>query len=140
MLTIFYDAQCPLCQREMDQLSNYDQSKQLCLEDINAADFGTRYPHIDPQKANRILHAQTQTGELLLGLDATWAAWKTVGHHRWIGILRWPIIRWFADHAYLWFARNRMKVSRWVLGAQACEDGFCTPPNRQRRKPQKSKQ
>lgn len=135
MLTIFYDAQCPLCQREMDKLARYDQARQLYLEDINAEGFTARYPQIDPKEANRILHAQTETGELLLGLDATWAAWKTVGHHRWIRLLRWPVIRWFADHAYLWFARNRMQVSRWILGPQACDTARCSIPNKRRRKP-----
>ncbi|MEK9766399.1 MAG: DCC1-like thiol-disulfide oxidoreductase family protein, partial [Thalassolituus sp.] len=67
-----------------------------------------------------ILHADTASGELLLGLDVTYRAWALVGKGFWIAPLRWPVIRWFADKAYLWFARNRYKVSGWLTGQERC--------------------
>ncbi len=96
-LTLYYDGYCPLCVREMDHLRKADQAGRLTLVDIQQEGFTERYPHIDPQAASTILHADTADGELLLGLDVTYRAWSLVGRGFWIAPLRWPVIRWFAD-------------------------------------------
>lgn len=115
-LKIFYDGFCPLCSVEINQLRTYDSNNQLSFEDIHAPDFVKRYPYIDQVKANRILHGQLNDGEMIYGLDVTCLAWKTVGKHRWLSILRWPVIRWFADLAYLFFARHRNSISSLLSG------------------------
>ena len=111
ILTIFYDSYCPLCGAEINQLKAYDSNNQLSFEDINAVDFIQRYPYIDQVEANKLLHGQLSSGEIIYGLDVTCLAWKTVGKHRWLSILRWPVIRWFSDRAYLFFARHRNSIS-----------------------------
>ncbi|MBO6751494.1 MULTISPECIES: thiol-disulfide oxidoreductase DCC family protein [Spongiibacter] len=119
-LTLFYDGRCPLCVAEMRRLAELDSGARLIFEDINHADFSDRYPHIDPIAANRILHGQTNTGEMLYGLDVSCLAWKVVGKHRWMAALRWPVIRWFADIGYRWFARHRYTLSRYLTGQPRC--------------------
>lgn len=116
MLTIFYDSYCPLCSAEINQLKAYDSNNQLSFEDIHAPDFLKRYPYVDQVKANRILHGQLSDGQMIYGLDVTCMAWTTVGKHRWLAILRWPVIRWFSDLAYLFFARHRNTISSLVAG------------------------
>lgn len=116
ILTIFYDSYCPLCNAEINQLKAYDNDNQLSFEDINAVDFVQRYPYVDKLKANRVLHGQLKNGGMIYGLDVTCMAWKTVGKHRWLSILRWPVIRWFADLAYLFFARHRNRISSLLTG------------------------
>ena len=110
-LTLFYDAQCPLCNAEINQLKAYDNKQQLEFEDIHTPDFIQRFPYVDQVKAKRVLHGQLSNGEMIYGLDVTCLAWKTVGRHRWLTILRWPVIRWFSDLAYLFFARYRNNIS-----------------------------
>jgi predicted DCC family thiol-disulfide oxidoreductase YuxK len=110
-LTIFYDSLCPLCSAEIKQLKALDTNDQLSFEDIHALDFIQRYPYVDQLKAYRILHGQLSNGDMIYGLDVTCLAWKTVGKHRWLAILRWPLIRWFADMAYLFFARYRNTIA-----------------------------
>ncbi len=124
-LTLYYDGQCPLCVREMAHLRQADRDGRLTLVDIQQEGFTELYPHIDPQAARTILHANTADGSLLLGLDVTYRAWSLVGKGFWIAPLRWPVIRWFADKAYLWFARNRYKVSGWLTGQERCDS--CGP-------------
>lgn len=124
-LTIFYDSRCPLCRAEMQQLQAYDKNASLRFADIHAHDFSQRYPHIDPQRANRILHGQLDNGEVLLGLDVTWRAWSLVGKHKWLALLRWPIIRYVADGAYLLFARYRYGISFLLTGQSRCR-GECS--------------
>ena len=116
ILTIFYDSYCPLCSAEINQLKAYDSNNQLSFEDIHAPDFVKRYPYVDQVKANRILHGQLSDGQMIYGLDVTCMAWKAVGKHRWLSILRWPVIRWFSDLAYLFFARHRNTISSLVTG------------------------
>ena len=116
ILTIFYDSFCPLCSAEINQLKAYDRDNQLSFEDIHAVDFVQRYPYVDKLKANKLLHGQLNNGGMIYGLDVTCMAWKTVGKHRWLSILRWPVIRWFADLAYLFFARHRNRISSLLTG------------------------
>ncbi len=114
-LTVFYDSSCPLCSAEINQLKAYDSDDQLLFEDINALDFVQRFPYIDKIEANKLLHGQLDNGELIYGLDVTCLAWKTVGKYRWLAILRWPVIRWFADLAYRFFARHRNTISSLLM-------------------------
>lgn len=114
-LTIFYDGHCPLCSEEMKQLKAFDINNLLSFEDIEAVDFLQRYPYIDKLEANRVLHGQLSNGDIIYGLDVTCLAWKTVGKHRWLSILRWPVIRWFSDLAYLFFARHRSSISSFLM-------------------------
>ena len=127
-LTIFYDSQCPLCLAEMQQLKDYDDLGRLNFVNLNTVDFSQRYPHIDPDHANRILHGQLETGEILLGLDVTYRAWSLVGKHKWLALLRWPIIRRLADGLYLLFARYRYGISYLLTGQSRCT-GNCALDN-----------
>ncbi|MEC7644037.1 MULTISPECIES: DUF393 domain-containing protein [Idiomarina] len=118
---IFYDGGCPLCVKEMRHLKRLDTNNKLAFENINVKDFSARYPDIDPDAANQFLHGINADGNAIYGLDVTHAAWQAVGKGAYIAPLRWPVIRWFADRAYLLFAKHRNRISRWVTGQARCE-------------------
>lgn len=120
-LTLFFDSYCPLCAAEMKILEDLDRSGNLGFEDIHGEDFGLRYPSIDPVEADRILHGRYADGSMIYGLDVTHQAWRAVGKKKWLAVLRWPLIRWFADGAYLIFARNRYSISWLFTGQKRCE-------------------
>ena len=123
-LTIFYDATCPLCATEMDHLQRTDVHHAIAFENIYADDFTSRFPSIDRQEADRILHGQLADGEVITGLNVTHRAWCLVGKRRWVAILRWPMVAPIADRAYLFFARHRQRISRLVMGftrTQSCD-------------------
>lgn len=117
-LIIFYDGTCPLCATEMRHLHQCDREGVICFENIYADDFAQRYPAINREKADRILHAQRRNGEILLGLDVTYHAWALVGKRRWVAPLRWPVIKPLADALYLFFARYRHPISRLLMGSR----------------------
>ncbi len=131
-LTLFFDSYCPLCAAEMKMLQDFDLEGKLIFEDIHAKDFELRYPKIDPVKADKILHGLYEDGSMIYGLDVTYQAWRTVGRKPWLALLRWPIIRWFADIAYRFFAQNRYSIS-WILTGQkrcsACATKISEKPN-----------
>lgn len=121
-LTIFFDGGCPLCVHEMRKLRKLDHHGKMGFEDIHASDFSARYPHIDKQAADTILHAQTNSGDMLYGLDVTHAAWSLVNRGWMIAPLRWPGVSVVSDKAYLFFARNRYKISKLLTGKSRCDD------------------
>ena len=120
-LTIFYDGGCPLCVAEMQHLYERNGQNKIAFEDIYADDFGERFPHINQQKADRILHGQRADGQIILGLDVTYQAWTLVGKRHWVAVLRWPIIKHVADAVYLLFARYRNTISKLLTGKSRCE-------------------
>jgi len=84
-LRIFYDGQCPLCRMEIDHLKKLDSSDQLELQDITVSDFSARFPYIDREAADRILHGELADGSMIYGLDVTCTAWQLVGRGHWFG-------------------------------------------------------
>jgi len=120
-LKIFYDGACPLCLAEMRHLLNLDTQHKIDLVDINQQDFEEKYPDINKNKADAILHGQLADGSIILGLDVTHKAWSLVGKGYRTAILRWPLIRHFADLAYLFFAKYRHPISRLITGKSRCE-------------------
>ena len=125
-LTIFYDSACPLCSNEMAQLKKHDRLHKIHLEDLNSADLLTRYPNLDIEKANTILHGLTSDGKMLLGLDVTAMAWGLTGKHCWVKLLRLPLIKPVADKAYLAFAKNRYNISYLLTGKKRCTSKSCS--------------
>jgi predicted DCC family thiol-disulfide oxidoreductase YuxK len=121
--TLFYDGSCPLCVAEMNKLRVLNHAEHLHFEDILVEGFTEHYPDICIIEASNILHGKLDSGELLLGLDATHKAWSLVGHKKWIGILRMPFIKPIADQCYLLFARNRYRFSYLLTGKAKCNSG-----------------
>lgn len=124
-LTIFYDGTCPLCAKEMKALANHDTHQHIRTVDIHSDEFSS-YPQIDADKANTILHALDNNGQLYLGLDVTYRAWQLVGRGWLYAPLRWPLIKPVADRLYLRFANNRYRISYWLTGKSRCGSGQCS--------------
>ena len=120
-LTIFYDGGCPLCVSEMRHLSQLDREQKIRLENIYADDFSQRFPHINQQQADRILHGQLASGELIYALDVTYEAWSLVGKRHWVAPLRWPLVKQVAHLFYLVFARYRAPISKLLTGSDRCD-------------------
>lgn len=62
----------------MRHLKLLDKRKRLQFESIWSADFSARFPEVDVVEANRILHGKRSDGQMLYGLDVTYAAWSAV--------------------------------------------------------------
>lgn len=120
MLRVYFDSQCPLCQMEMKQLKQHDHEQSIKLIDLHQQNFQQDFPHINVESAMAMLHGELNNGELIYGLVVTCQAWKLVGKHKWLTILRWPGIRTIADAFYLFFAKHRNKISYLLTGKQSC--------------------
>jgi predicted DCC family thiol-disulfide oxidoreductase YuxK len=105
----------------MKKLKTYDNEQRLQFVDIQMTGFTQQYPSLDWDALNARIHLQKENGEMVTGLDATYLAWEAVGKGWLYGWLRWPIIRWFADQFYLFFAHNRYTISYLLTGKKRCE-------------------
>lgn len=119
-LTLFYDGHCPLCVKEMTALKKHDNYDVIQLVDIFSEAF-LDYPEVDQASASERLHAYDDKGQLLLGLDVTYHAWRLVGRGHWYAFTRWPVLRPICDWVYLKFARNRYTISGLLTGKKRCD-------------------
>ncbi len=120
-IRIFYDGYCPLCLAEMNKLKAYDKDHNIEFVDIQLASFTKDYPSLNWHDLNARIHVQKMNGEMVTGLDATYLAWDTIGKGWLYGWMRWPIIRWFADGFYAFFARHRYTISYLLTGKKRCD-------------------
>lgn len=120
-LTIFYDGGCPLCVSEMRHLCRLDREHKITVQDVHAEGFSQRFPHIDPVRADRILHGQLANGDMIYALDVTYTAWTLVGKRHWVAVLRWPLVKLVSHWVYLFFAKHRSRISRLLTGSDRCE-------------------
>ena len=129
LFTLFYDGQCPLCEMEVRHLKRHDHNKLIAYEDIMREDFVERFPDLDWQAMNAKIHGRTADGVWLTGLDVTHHMWSLVGKGWLYAPLRWPVIRWFADRAYMAFARHRHSIARLLTGKARCDSDQCKVEN-----------
>ncbi|MGR5169393.1 thiol-disulfide oxidoreductase DCC family protein [Vibrio astriarenae] len=123
-LVLYYDGKCPLCSKEMGHLRRHDKSGKLLLIDVHSERFQSQNS-VTIEEAMLILHAIDHQGTLYLGLDAAHKAWSLLGKRRLYGPLRLPLIKPIADHLYVWFAKNRYRLSARLLGKASCDSGRC---------------
>jgi predicted DCC family thiol-disulfide oxidoreductase YuxK len=144
-LTIYYDASCPLCAREIATLAACDFESKLRLVDCSPLEF------CDPQATEasltraelmRAIHARDEAGRWYRGIDVFALAYQAAGLHgvaRAFGHRRWrPVFDWL----YPRVAKHRMLLSHlgltnlygWLIEfaakraarrAQTCRDGAC---------------
>jgi predicted DCC family thiol-disulfide oxidoreductase YuxK len=90
----------PLCAAEINHLERLDSDNKIAFEDIYASLFGERFPHINQQQADRILHGEWNDGRMIYGLDVTYFSWYLVGKWHWVAILGWPFFKQVANLGY----------------------------------------
>lgn len=147
-LTIYYDASCPLCTREVSILKRYDHADQLQLVDCSPGDFATVDGHTRSAMM-RLIHARDAAGQWLIGAPVFAAAYRASGFASIASLWGSRRLQRFWGVVYPWIASNRMALSRlgvtaaltWVLHrlharaaeralaqSRGCHDGLCELP------------
>jgi predicted DCC family thiol-disulfide oxidoreductase YuxK len=111
-LRVLFDAECPLCAREGDLLLRLDKGRgQIELEDISAPDFDPSIYGLTHADVEAKLHAALPDGRVIVGVEVLTRAYAAVGLGWMVAPADWPGIRWILDRAYLWFAKNRLRLT-----------------------------
>jgi predicted DCC family thiol-disulfide oxidoreductase YuxK len=144
LLTLLYDATCPVCSLEMDHLRERDGAHRLAFVDIAEPGFDAAAYGCSLAELNAQIHAVRPDGSHLIGLAALREAYAAVD-------LAWVLkatalapLRPLADAGYALFARHRQPISRaaaplihalrtwraWRAQARMarCQAGVCAVP------------
>ncbi len=113
-LTVYFDASCALCQREMAVIRLHDVAQRLAWVDCSAADFDDaplRAAGVTRADMMASLHLQDAAGAWITGVDAFALLHRTVGMtgiaRLWGGKLTRPVMR----RLYPLVARHRQWLS-----------------------------
>lgn len=111
-LRVFFDGECPLCKREIAFVRRLDEGRgRVDLVDLSAPDFDASEYGLDQATIEARIHAQTPDGRTVEGVEVFVLLYEALGRGWWVAPARWPGIRWLLDRAYLWFARNRLRLT-----------------------------
>lgn len=111
-VTVWYDADCPLCRREISLYRSLQPNESVCYLDANATDLVT--PADVPRDALLArFHVQAANGELHSGASAFFLLWSVLPGWRWLARLgRLPGAVWLAERLYVQFLRVRPLMQR----------------------------
>ena len=118
---MLYDGACPICRREVLWLYRR-RPEAIDAVDITAADFNAAALGLglDCAQLNAALYGIRPDGSVTVGMESLREGYRRAGLGwlmAWTG--RWPARPAF-DAFYRQFARNRMRISRWLGRAEDC--------------------
>lgn len=107
---LYYDGQCAVCAREMQNL-NRIKDEHLLLLDIHEQGFPSDIKSSMLDK----LHVYTHNGEMLLGFKANIKAWQHTPYKSFVTLFSLPPLCWLGEFAYaLWlryYKFNKVKCT-----------------------------
>lgn len=145
-LTLLYDASCPLCLIEMENLMARNQAGRLAFVDASAPNFDDTTWGTPRAELMRIIHAVRADGGVVTGVEVFRLAYDAVGLGWVTRPTEWPLLKPLAEFLYPILARNRYRFSarfstllfgiakrraakRAAERAAQCKDGACHLPN-----------
>lgn len=114
-ITVYYDASCPLCSREMSTIKALDHADEIFLTDCSTPDFldaDANAAGITRSEMMRLIHARRESGQWLIGVDVFIELYQRVGL---VGVANFwahPRLGWLLRRLYPWIARYRQQLSR----------------------------
>ncbi len=111
---LLYDGECPICRREVRWLRRVDRRGRLEFVDISAPDFSAAQYGLTEEAVQGALHALLPDGRVARAMEAVRAAYRAVGLSWVVAPTAWPILRPIFDRTYRVFARNRLRIGRWL--------------------------
>jgi len=117
---VFYDGECPLCEREIDMLRHRDRRERIRFTDIAADAFDAGSVGVSPDALMARLHGRLPDGTIIDGVEVFRLLYAAVGFERAARVSRLPVVAPLLDAAYAAFAKRRL----WLTGR--CADGTCT--------------
>lgn len=143
-LTVYYDASCPLCHREMHALLARIPVGRVLLVDCSLPTFEearATAAGVGRDALMSRIHACDAQGAWLRGLDVFGAVYRAAGLPLLATVYESRRLRPALDRAYAWIADHRQQLSRLGLArlfrliapgseqASACASGTCTRPS-----------
>ena len=114
-VTVWFDAQCPLCIREIEFMRRLDKNGAIEFIDVHRA---SSCP-IDRGTLLARFHARDSDGKLVSGAEAFAAMWRAIPLLRPLGLaVQWRPLLTMLEHAYRGFLRVRPGIQKITRRAQ----------------------
>lgn len=113
-LTVYFDASCALCKREMAVIRLHDVAQRLAWVDCSAADFDDapfRAEGVTRAAMMASLHLQDAAGAWITGVDAFAVLYRSVGMNAMATLWGGKWTRPLTERLYPWVARHRQLLS-----------------------------
>ena len=116
-LTLYYEAACPLCNAEMNNLMLRNTAGLLRFVDVSAPDFKVLPPGTTQADLMALMHGLTADGRVLRGVEVFRLAYSAVGIPQVASITSLPLIAPMSERLYALIARNRHRLPRRLIHA-----------------------
>ena len=117
---VFFDGECPLCAREIAMIRRMDRGRgRVDLVDLAAPDFDAGAYGLDQATIEARIHGMMPDGTVVEGVEVFVQIYTALGLGWLTAPASWWGIRNLLDRAYLWFARNRLRLTG--RGPKLCE-------------------
>lgn len=112
ILTLYYDAACPLCRAEIQFLSRRNQQGLLAFVDINSEQYRPEKVGVSCEQALAAMYGQYADGVLISGVDVFAAAYLRADLKTLAWIFSRKSLRPLLNASYRFFAKNRHMISK----------------------------
>ncbi len=116
---VFYDGDCPLCQKEIGMIRRMDKREKIRFTDIAAGDFDPAAYGKTMDDLMAEIHGRDAEGRWLIGVEVFRQLYGAVGFGLLVSVTRWPGIRHGLDLGYKFFAKQRLRLTG------RCSEGVC---------------
>lgn len=124
-IRVLIDGECPLCRREAEFWRRLDRGRgRVNLVDIGSPDFDPRPYGLTQEQVMARIHAVLPSGDVVSGVEVFRRTYAALGWGWLLAPTGWPVLRWFFDLGYRWFARRRQRITGLLFGC----DEACTRP------------
>jgi predicted DCC family thiol-disulfide oxidoreductase YuxK len=120
-ITIYYDASCPICEREIRLLKEFDRENKIELVDCSPLSYAGE-AEFSRESMMRLIHAKTDDGQWLIGAPVFAAAYAASGIPSMAKLWGASGLQPFWRFAYPRIANNRQLISQ--LGLTHLFDRF----------------
>jgi predicted DCC family thiol-disulfide oxidoreductase YuxK len=126
-LTLFFDGRCAFCVAGMKRLRRWDIKEKLAFIDISDPLFLAEKWGLNQPMLEQSLHALTEEGNVILGIEAIYMAYALVGQGWRVCLLRVKGLRFLWVKLYRVLAKYRYQLSLWLgyMNVNKCSEGVC---------------
>jgi len=129
---LLFDGHCRLCTAGARKLARWARPGAVELASFQDPSVLGRFPDLTRDQCLQAMHLVEPDGHVFGGAEAVVAVLVTRGWlFAWTRLYYLPGLRWLADRAYRWVARNRYRLT----GRAPCDETGCVLHPERRSRP-----
>jgi predicted DCC family thiol-disulfide oxidoreductase YuxK len=117
---VFFDGDCPLCQREISFLRRKDREHRIRFTDIAAPDFSPASFSLEFADFMNEIQGRLGDGTWITGVEVFRRLYAAVGFGAIVALTRLPLVSHVLEFGYRVFARYRLSLT-----GRACKKNRC---------------